>query len=265
MTPLRLADIDLGQRIADKEYESRLADLQKQLRAVELAYRRFGVRGIIVFEGWDAAGKGGTIRRLTAQLDPRGFEVWPIAAPGPEYRGRHYLERFWARLPGPGKIAIFDRSWYGRVLVERVEGLVPPADWERGYEEIVAFEHMLSRDGVRLVKLFLHVSAETQEKRFRERLEDPWKRWKLTVDDFRNSARRADYEAAIDEMLRRTSTDETPWHLIASEDKQAGRIAALETIVRVLGDGLDLGPPPLDPEVERLIGERLGPGGRKKD
>lgn len=258
MTPPRLADVDLGQRIGDKDYASRLEDLQKQLRAVELAYRRFGMRGIVVFEGWDAAGKGGTIRRLTAQLDPRGFEVWPIAAPGPEYRGRHYLERFWARLPAPGKIAIFDRSWYGRVLVERVEALVPPADWERGYEEIVAFEHMLVRDGVRLVKLFLHVSPETQEKRFRERLDDPWKRWKLTVDDFRNSERRSDYEGAIDEMLRRTSVDEAPWHLIASEDKQAGRIAALEIVADGLGRNVDLGPPPLDPAVEQLIAARTG-------
>ncbi|WP_416896768.1 MAG: polyphosphate kinase 2 family protein [Minwuia sp.] len=253
-----LADIDLSLRLSKEKHDELLVDVQHRLRTIELAYRRFSLRACVIFEGWDAAGKGGAIRRMTAEMDPRGFQVWPIAAPTEHYRGRHYMERFWHKLPEPGLIAIFDRSWYGRVLVERVEGFATAPEWNRAYEEINAFERMLTDDGVRLVKLFLHLSAEEQEKRFRARLDDPWKRWKLTVEDFRNSARRPDYEAAIDDMLVRTSTDGAPWSVISAEHKRHGRIRALETIAGILGRDVDLSPPPLDPAVAELAKSRYG-------
>ncbi|ANK81157.1 MAG: polyphosphate kinase [Rhizobiales bacterium NRL2] len=253
----RLAAVDLDAMIGRKDYAARLDDLQHAMRTIELAYRRFDLRACIVLEGWDAAGKGGLIRRMTARMDPRGFQVWPIAAPKAHFHGRHYLERFWARLPEPGMVAIFDRSWYGRVLVERVEGFAEEAEWRRAYDEINNFERMLTNDGVRVVKLFLHVSAEEQERRFRARLDDPWKRWKLTVEDFRNVERRDAYEAAIDEMLARTDRPDAPWRVISGEQKRHGRIAALSQVAEHLGAGVDLGPPPLDPDVEALAAERL--------
>lgn len=255
---LRLADVELSDKVSKADYEARLEELQHRLRAIELAYRRFALRACIVFEGWDAAGKGGIIKRLTAHMDPRGFQVWPIAAPRAQYRGRHYLERFWARLPEPGTISIFDRSWYGRVLVERVEELIGPDDWRRAYDEINQFETMLTEDGIRVVKLFLHVSPKEQLERLKARLDDPWKRWKLTAEDFRNVERRPAYAAAIEEMLARTSTATAPWHVVPAEQKRGGRIDALEHIAEALGAGVDLGPPELDPTVEKLARQRFG-------
>lgn len=256
--PLCLDDVDLSQSLGKPDYEKRLKQLQHRLRTIELAYRRYGLRACIVFEGWDAAGKGGAIRRLTSEMDPRGFQVWPIAAPSPQFQDRHYLERFWARLPEPGVIAIFDRSWYGRVMVERVEGFASEAEWSRAFDEINHFEAMMASDGLRIVKLFLHVSEDEQEARFRARLDDPWKQWKLTEEDFRNSDKRVPYELAINEMLDRTSTEAAPWQLIAAEQKRHGRIASLEAVAEALGSGIDLSPPPLDPGVEALARARFG-------
>lgn len=253
-----LKDVDLQASISKKTYLRRLDDLQHDMRTIELAYRRFGLRACIVFEGWDAAGKGGIIRRLTAKMDPRGFQVWPIAQPQPRYQGRHYMERFWARLPGPGVIGVFDRSWYGRVLVERVEGLAAEAEWRRAYDEISCFEEMMAADGVRLVKLFLHISPEEQMRRLRERRDDPWKRWKLTAEDFRNLDLRPAYEEAIEEMLERTDRPNAPWCVIDAEQKRHGRIAALSEITGHLGEGVDLSAPPLDPDVEKLAARELG-------
>lgn len=255
---MRLADVDLSLSLDKADYEIRLNDLQHRLRAIELAYRREDLRACIVFEGWDAAGKGGAIRRLVSEMDPRGFQVWPIAAPEPHYHGRHFLERFWARLPQPGVLAVFDRSWYGRVLVERVEGYATEAEWTRAYDEINQFEAMLTAEGVRIVKLFLHVSEDEQTERFRARFEDPWKRWKLTVDDFRNADKRADYVTAVDDMLERTSTAQAPWAVVPAEQKRHARVACLEAVVDCLGRDLDLAPPPLSPEVEALAKERFG-------
>lgn len=252
-----LDEVDLSATIEKAEYDVRLAELQHRLRAIELAYRHDQRRACIVFEGWDAAGKGGTIRRLVAEMDPRGFQVWPIAAPKPQYQGRHYLERFWDRLPEPGVLAIFDRSWYGRVLVERVEGLATEDEWSRAYDEINHFEAMLTADGIRIVKIFLHVSEEEQARRFRARLEDPWKRWKLTVDDFRNAEKREDYERALNDMLSRTSTEDAPWTIVSAEQKRHARIFALETVGERLADGVDLSPPPLAPDVAELARQRF--------
>ncbi|MBL28061.1 MAG: polyphosphate kinase [Rhodospirillaceae bacterium] len=259
--PPRLKDLDLelGRSIVDKEtYERQLSALQIQVLRVQQAYFHQGLRGIIVFEGWDAGGKGGCIRRLTEKLDPRGFQVWPIAAPTPEEIGRHYLHRFWTRLPTPGTLAIFDRSWYGRVLVERVEGFAEESAWKRAYGEINEFERMLIDDGIRIVKLFLHISPEEQLERFTERLENPFKRWKLTADDLRNRQKRPDYEKAINAMFRKTSTERAPWHGIPANQKWYARVSVLDTIATTLGAGIDLAPPPINPEIVRGARKMLG-------
>ncbi len=243
---IRLADLDMSVRLGKKAYARALKETQLALTAIQQTYLFSGHKAVVVFEGWDAAGKGGTIRRMSAALDPRSFKVWPIGAPRDYYLDRHYLLRFMERLPPAGAISAFDRSWYGRVLVERVEGLTPKARWRSAYGEINDFERMLREDGTRLVKLFFHITPEEQLARFEERLRNPMKRWKLTYEDFRNRERWDDYTRAIDEMLSRTSTVDAPWHLIAANDKRHARIAALRHIVEVLSRGVALGPVPLD-------------------
>jgi polyphosphate kinase 2 (PPK2 family) len=248
-TTPRLADADLSRTIESGAYDKKLAKLTLTLARIQQAYLATGRKGVIVFEGWDAAGKGGTIRRLAGAFDPRSFKVWPIGAPRNYYLQRHFLLRFMERLPPSGAISAFDRSWYGRVLVERVEALTPKERWKAGYREITDFERMLTDDGIRIVKLFFHISPEEQLRRFEERLRDPLKRWKLSYEDFRNRARWDDYAGAIDEMFDKTSTDYAPWTLIPAEDKPYGRIAALTKIAEVLGEGLTLEPPALSEEV----------------
>ncbi len=251
---LRLADVEQGRQVKDEAaYEKRLARLQLRLMQVQQAYRRQGRRGVVVLEGWDTAGKGGLIRRMTVKLDPRQCRVWPISAPAPQELGQHYLQRFWRRLPDAGTLVVFDRSWYGRVLVERVEGIASPAEWTRAYGEINEFESMLHDDGVRLVKLFLHIDKQVQLKRFRERLDVPYKRWKLTPDDIRNHLRWDDYVTAADDMFARTSKRAAPWHIIPANKKWYARIKGLATIVEALSDGVDLEPPPLEPRIAAAI------------
>jgi polyphosphate kinase 2 (PPK2 family) len=254
-----LGKLDLGRKFPDeKSYQRALGEAQTAMLEVEQAYRVGGLRGIVMFEGWDAGGKGGAIQRLTEKLDPRYVRVWAIGKPTPEEQGRHYLWRFWEKLPLPGHIAVFDRSWYGRVLVERVERLIDKATWRRAYREINEFEQMLTDDGIRLVKIFLHVSAEEQLKRLAERIADPLKHWKIEGSDIVNYARRADYSAAIDEMFARTSTKAAPWYVIPGDHKWFARAAATETAVGVLGKGLELGPPPVDKSVEKAARKLLG-------
>jgi polyphosphate kinase 2 (PPK2 family) len=255
----KLAALDLDRRFADKRaYERALDAAQVAMLEVEQAYRVGGLRGVILFEGWDAGGKGGAIQHLTAGLDPRWVRVWAIGKPTPEEQGRHYLWRFWEKLPPPGLIAVFDRSWYGRVLVERVERLISAGEWRRAYREINEFERMLTDDGVRLVKIFLHVSAPEQLKRLGDRIADPLKHWKIEADDIRNYARRTDYIAAMDDMFERTSTKRAPWHAVAGEHKWFARVTAINTAVTVLGKGMDLGPPPVDKEVATTARKSLG-------
>ncbi|WP_349367470.1 polyphosphate kinase [Salinarimonas sp.] len=253
-----LARVDLSVRVDQESYLAEEARLQTELKRIQQAFLHTGERGLIVFEGWDAAGKGGTIRRMAAAMDPRGFKVWPIGAPSPFEQRHHYLHRFWSRLPAAGEIVIFDRSWYGRVLVERVEGYAERADWQRAYGEIRAFERMLLDDGVRIVKLFLHISPHEQKKRFVQRLRDPLKRWKLSYEDLRNREKWPHYAAAVEEMIRRTSTARAPWTALSSEQKKAGRLKALTTIVETLSDGVDLAPRPLDLDLLAQAQERLG-------
>lgn len=241
-----------------RDYDARLRVWQQRLQAVQVAIRHQGGRGLVVFEGWDAAGKGGAIRRMAWVLDPRGFDVHPISAPTPDERDRHYLRRFWLRVPGRGEIAVFDRSWYGRVLVERVEALVPEAAWRRGYGEINQFEHQLTEDGFRIVKLFLHITPDEQLARFRARFHHPLKRWKLTPEDFRNREKWPAYETAIEDMLAETSTRAAPWHVVPANSKHHARVRCLELIVAGLSPGLDLALPPPDPEVLALAPAVLG-------
>jgi polyphosphate kinase 2 (PPK2 family) len=233
--------------------------LQIAMLELEQIYRVERRRGIIALEGWDASGKSGAIQRLTEKLDPRWVHVWSIGPPSPEEQGRHYLWRFWQRLPPPGQIAIFDRTWYGRVLVERVEGLARPKEWRRAYDEINAFEKMLVDDGVRLVKLFLHISDMEQLRRFHERITTPTKHWKIGAEDIRNRAHRRDYLAALDDMFAQTSTAAAPWHVVPAEYKWFGRLAVAKTAVKALGKGLALGPPPLDPKVAKMAAEIMDP------
>lgn len=243
---------------ADKaDYERALAREQRRLLEIQLTRFVQRRRAVVVFEGWDASGKGGAIRRMTGQLDPRGFRVWPIGPPTEAEKAQPYLWRFWTRLPEPGTIAIFDRSWYGRVLVERVEGLAGEASWRCAYDEINAFEELLVRDGVRVVKLFLHITREEQAARFRDRLVKPMKAWKITADDLRARARWDDYVAAVEEMFLRTSTAEAPWTLIPANSKWHARVACLRRVADALADGLEIAPPPVDPEVRRTA-ERMG-------
>ncbi|WP_121063674.1 polyphosphate kinase 2 family protein [Chachezhania antarctica] len=248
-SPPRLADADFSRKIGKDTYAKRLKRLQLKLVKIQQSYLFSSRKAVIVFEGWDAAGKGGTIRRLSMPLDPRSFKVWPIGAPRDYYLDRHYLLRFMERLPPAGAISVFDRSWYGRVLVERVEGLAPKDRWQAAYREIRDFERMLLDDNTRLVKLFFHITPEEQLRRFQERLHDPLKRWKLTYEDFRNREKWGDYADAIDDMFHHTSRPEAPWHLIPSVHKKTARIAALTLITDELSRGIDLDPPLPDGKV----------------
>jgi polyphosphate:AMP phosphotransferase len=233
-----LDELDLSVALPDEEYDERLEELQARLSKLSRKARRKGLASVLVFEGWDAAGKGGAIRRLTAAMSARDFKVLPIAAPTDEERAHHYLWRFWRRLPRPGRMAIFDRSWYGRVLVERVEGFATEAEWRRAYEEIDDFEAQLVEHGLPLVKFWLHIDQAEQDRRFREREGTPYKKYKITAEDRRNRARWGDYVVAVHEMLHRTGTRAAPWTLVAANDKRHARIQVLEEVCRRLEERL---------------------------
>jgi polyphosphate kinase 2 (PPK2 family) len=232
---VRLDQVDLSTRLDPKiDYDHQLSSLQRELLGLQIKIFLKKRRAILVFEGWDAAGKGGVIKRLTMQMDPRGYKVWPIAAPKDEEVRQHYLWRFWHRVPEKGELAVFDRSWYGRVLVERVEKLATVEEWRRAYDEINAFEKTLTDDGIRLVKFFLHIDRKTQLERFREREHDPMKHYKITPDDWRNRKKWKDYETAIQQMLDRTHRPDAPWHAIPSVDKKYARLEVLKTCAKLL-------------------------------
>jgi len=255
---IHVAKLSTDGHIAKRAYEHKLDKLGVRMREILQAYLFTSDRGVVVFEGVDAAGKGGAIRRLTTVLDPRAYKVWPIGAPNEIERQQHYLARFWNRLPLPGQIAIFDRSWYGRVLVERVEGFAKEKEWRRAYNEINEFENMLIDDGMKLVKIYLHISQDEQLKRFEERVHDPLKRWKFTFDDIRNRRKWSAYEEAIDEMIERTSTVAAPWNVIATDNKRRARVDTLTRITDVLSDGVDLRPRPLAPNLRVAIEDAFG-------
>ncbi|PKQ00683.1 MAG: polyphosphate kinase [Alphaproteobacteria bacterium HGW-Alphaproteobacteria-13] len=254
---IQLADHEVGAKY-DGRYGEELTALQERLERIQAAHITHRQRSVIMLEGWDAAGKGGIIQRLTAQLDPRYFEVWPISAPNEAEKARHFLWRFWTRLPGNREISIFDRSWYGRVLVERVEGFATEAEWRKAYDEINEFEAQLTGSGTHLVKLFVHVTQEEQDRRFAERLDDPWKRWKTGPEDYRNRAKRKHYLAAIDDMFAQTDTRWAPWKVIDGNNKKAARIAALTHVAEALEAVVPMTPPDLDPAVAKLAAKAFG-------
>ncbi|MFM7028781.1 MAG: polyphosphate kinase 2 family protein [Chakrabartia sp.] len=246
-----LADYESATRYAG-DYEADLRALQSRLEQIQVAYITQKRRAVIAVEGWDAAGKGGIIRRLTAAWDPRWFEVWPIGAPSADEASQHFLHRFWAKLPGPGSLCVFDRTWYGRVLVERVEGLCRPDEWQRAYDEINAFEAQLVDAGTRVIKIFLHVTQAEQDARLKARLLDPWKRWKTGAEDFRNRSQRPAYLEAYADMFALCNTRWAPWTVIDGNAKKAARIAVLQSVADQLSAGVDMSPPPPDFELERL-------------
>ncbi len=246
-----LSDFEAGPKYKG-DYEADLRALQERLARILVAHILHGKRSLIVLEGWDAAGKGGAIQRLTAKWDPRHFSVWPIKAPTEEEKSRHFLWRFWTKLPGAGEIAVFDRSWYGRVLVERVEGFATEAKWRRAYDEINEFEAQQADDGTTIVKLFFHVTQEVQDERLRARLDHPWKRWKVTAEDFRNRGKRDAYVRATQDMFAHTNTRWAPWHVIDGNNKKSARIAALTRIADVLERAVSMKPPPADREIDAL-------------
>ena len=232
---LHLDEVDLEAVAEDRRAaEAELLDLQEKLYELQVRYWLEKRRAVFVFEGWDAAGKGGAIKRLTALMDPRGYKVWPGGLQGPEAPPLHYLWRFAARLPARGTLALFDRSWYGRVLEDRVEGHCTPREWGRAYEEINAFERMLTDDGVAMTKFFLHIDKDTQLARFKLREKDPIKNFKLGEDDWRNRKRRADYLRAYQEMFDRTHRPDAPWVLVAANDKRLARLQVLKTAIACL-------------------------------
>ena len=211
-----------------------LKKLQKRLGELHNRIYRKKIPVILCYEGWDAAGKGGNIRRIARPLDPRGFDVMPIASPEPRELNRQYLWRFWTRLPRSGHICIFDRTWYGRVMVERLEGFCTEKDWQRAYNEINEFERQLTDWGAVVLKFWIHIDQDTQLARFNDRQNTPEKQWKLTAEDWRNREKWPQYEAAIDEMLQKTSTDNAPWYIIESNDKKYARIKTLRIVVDAL-------------------------------
>jgi AMP-polyphosphate phosphotransferase len=231
-----LEAIDLGKSLERDEYVSGL--LQLQLRLRELAFQLYRQKRtlVVVFEGWDAAGKGSTIKRITEKLDPRGYEVFSIAAPAGEDKTHHYLWRFWRRLrpPDEKQVLIFDRSWYGRVMVERIEGFCSEAEWKRAYREINEFERQLVDRGIVLVKFWLHISPEQQLERFVARQNTPYKAWKLTDEDWRNRNKWEQYATAVNDMLLKTSTVTAPWTVVEGDDKLYARVRALRTLVEAL-------------------------------
>ncbi len=229
-----LGRVDSSLSIDREAYEVQREELNQRLLKAEHELYIARIPAVICYEGWDAGGKGGNIKRLTLGLDPRGYEVVPIAAPTKEEKAHHYLWRFWRCIPKAGHITIFDRTWYGRVLVERVEGFCSEADWKRAYDEINQFERQLTDFGAVLVKFWLQIDAAEQLRRFQERQNTPYKQWKITDEDWRNREKRPLYEPAVDEMLRRTSTPHAPWTILEANCKYYARIKALRTVAEAL-------------------------------
>jgi polyphosphate kinase 2 (PPK2 family) len=254
----RLDQVDLSLQLPKPEAKKELAEAQRRLVHLRLLLGgqigpgEIGPPLCVVFEGWDASGKGGVIKRLVDHLDPRHVRVVQFAAPTYDEKRHHFLWRFWPVLPGWGGMAVLDRSWYGRVLVERVEGFASEEAWGRAYEEIVDFETTLAAEGMILVKFFLHTSPEEQLRRFESRRRDPYRAWKLTEEDWRNRQKRAEYEAAVDDMLECTDIPAGPWHVVPAEDKRYARVAVVRTVCEAVESalkarGIDPDPPLVAP------------------
>jgi polyphosphate kinase 2 (PPK2 family) len=248
----RLDDVDLSARLPKKEAAARLEAAQQRMLSLRLLVggqvgeHRIGPPVCVVFEGWDASGKGGAIKRLVQPLDPRHVRVAQFAAPTYDEKRHHFLWRFWPVLPGWGGMAVLDRSWYGRVLVERVEGFATEAQWRRAYDEIVEFERSLVLEGVIIVKFWLQISPDEQLRRFESRQRDPLRSWKLTDEDWRNRDKLTVYDTAVEEMFERTDHPKAPWHVVAGDDKRFARVEVVETVCAAVEEelktrGYDLG------------------------
>jgi polyphosphate kinase 2 (PPK2 family) len=239
----RLDALDLTLKLSRSQEAERLEAAQKRLLALRLQLGgliggKLGPPVLVLFEGWDASGKGGAIKRLVAQVDPRHVRVAQFAAPTFDEKRHHFLQRFWEQLPGWGGMAVFDRSWYGRVLVERVEGFATTEQWTRAYAEIVEFERSLALEGMILVKFWMHISDEEQLRRFERRKVDPLKSWKLTDEDWRNRAKRADYTTAVEDMIERTDHRLGAWHLVEGDSKRYARVKVIETVIDQIDKGM---------------------------
>jgi polyphosphate kinase 2 (PPK2 family) len=236
--------VDLSLKLSKEESEKRLAELQPRMLELRLLLGgligdgRLGPPVCALFEGWDASGKGGAIKRLVAPLDPRHVRVASFSAPDPTEKRHHFLWRFWPALPGWGGVAVFDRTWYGRVLVERVENLASEEEWTRAYDEINEHERSLAAEGMVLIKFWLHISSKEQLKRFEARAADPVKTWKLTPDDWKNRGLRELYKQAIEDMFDRTDTEDAPWHVIAADSKHYARVKVIETVIEQIEKGM---------------------------
>src|SRR5215213_4609326 len=241
----RLAQVDLGTKLKKSEAKEQLAQAQERLVHLRLLLggqigpKELGPPLLVLFEGWDASGKGGAIKRLVEELDPRHARVAQFAAPSSDEKRHHFLWRFWPKLPGWGGMAVLDRTWYGRVLVERVEGFAPEEAWRRAYGEIVDLETSLAAEGTILIKFWLHISPEEQLKRFKKREKEPLRTWKLTEEDWRNRDKRDAYDAAVEDMVARTSVEpHAVWHLIPGDSKRYARVAVIETAIAEIEAGM---------------------------
>lgn len=232
--PVRLADADLSATVTDEEYKTELKVLQARLAELHNEVYKLRIPVLVCYEGWDAAGKGGNIKRLAYPLDPRGFQVFPIASPEPHELARHFLWRFWQRMPKTGHVAIFDRTWYGRCMVERIEGYCSENDWQRSYNEMNEFEEELYNWGAVVLKFWIHIDSDTQLERFNDRQNTPEKQWKITEEDWRNREKWPLYEQAVSDMLEKTSTEFAPWHVIESKDKHYARLKVLRLTIEAL-------------------------------
>ncbi|HEX6459786.1 MAG TPA: hypothetical protein VF032_12770 [Thermoleophilaceae bacterium] len=241
----RLDEVDLSLSLSKEESQRRIGELQERVLELRLILAgllgegRLGPPVCILFEGWDASGKGGAIKRLVQPLDPRHVRVAEFEAPTPTAKRHHFLWRFWPALPGWGGVAVLDRSWYGRVLVERVEELATDDEWTRAYGQIVEFERMLYDEGMVLVKFWMHISGKEQIRRFEERKENPLKRWKLSDNDWKNRGLRKEYKRAAEDMFERTDSEHAPWHIVPAESKHYARVHVLETVIAEIERGLE--------------------------
>ena len=234
-----LENIDLSKKLSKKEYKKQLPRLQRRLYDLETAAWKAGVPSIILFEGWDAAGKGTAIQTLTQRLDPRGFKLYPIRAARTFEKMHPWLWRFWLKLPNYGEMAIFDRSWYGRVLVERVEGLTSERDWRKAYRDIVDFEQTLSDDGYVMVKFWLHIDKKEQRRRFKLLEKDVLKSWQVTDEDWEHHRKYDEYLLTVEEMLERTETEWGPWTIVEATNRWWARVKIFNTIIDALATRLD--------------------------
>lgn len=235
-----LSKADLTKSLDQKDYKEELERLQKRLKLLHNSIYRMRIPVVLAFEGWDAAGKGGAIKRLTSSLDPRGYAVYPTASPNDIEKMHHYLWRFWNNMPKAGHISIFDRTWYGRVMVERIEGFCTEAEWKRAYQEINEMEEHLANSGAAILKFWMHIDKEEQKRRFQERMDNPEKQWKITEEDWRNREKWDLYEEAVDEMLIRTSTAYAPWVIVEGNSKYYARVKVLKTVVKALEEAINL-------------------------